>query len=68
MDTRRTTARRVEEEVANAGATPQGNRIPCQEKVVVNDQVPINALAMKDGEVTQPFSKWPKPSLLNLKP
>ena len=51
MDTRRTTARRVEEEVANAGATPQGNRIPCQEKVVVNDQVPINPPAMTDGEV-----------------
>ena len=30
---------RVKEEVANAGGTPQGNRVPLQDQVVVNDLV-----------------------------
>ena len=35
----------------DAGATPQGNRVPPQVQVIANDQVLVNPLAMTDGEV-----------------
>ena len=42
----------MEQEVANTGATPQGNWIPPREKVVVNDQVLVSATDITDGEVS----------------
>ena len=50
MNTRRIAARRVGDEIANVGDTPQGNRIPPQVQGVANDQAPVNPLVMKDGE------------------
>ena len=51
MNTRRTDARIVGEEVVNAGATPKGNQVPSQVQNAANDQVPVNPQAMTDGEV-----------------
>ena len=51
MNTRRTAVRRVGQEIANAGATPQGNRNAPQVQAAANDQVPVNPPAMTDGEV-----------------
>ena len=53
MKTRRTTTRKVGEEIANAGATPQGNQVPLQEQVAANDQVSVNPPAMNDSEVRE---------------
>ena len=50
MNTRRTVARRVGEEIADEGATPQGNRVPPQVKDAVNDQVSVNHPTMMNGE------------------
>ena len=41
MNTRRTTARRVGEEIANARAISQGNRVPPQVQAVANEQVQV---------------------------
>ena len=50
MNRRRKSARRVGEEIANVGATLLGNRNSPQVQVVASDQVPVNPLAMTDGE------------------
>ena len=51
MNTRRTNARRVGEEIENVRATPQDNQVPAQVQASANDQVSINPAAMSDGEV-----------------
>ena len=51
MNTRRTSARSVGDEIANAGATPQGNRNASQVKVAAHEQVSVNPLAMTNDEV-----------------
>ena len=53
MNTRRTTARRVREDVANEGVTPQGNQVPSQVQAAANDLVLVNPSAMTDGEVLE---------------
>ena len=51
MNTRRTIARGVGEENANAGVTPEGNRNAPQVQASANDQVLMNPPAMTDSEV-----------------
>ena len=51
MNTRRTTSIRVREDIAIAGATPQGNKIPPEVQATANNQVLVNPSAMTDGEV-----------------
>ena len=51
MNTRRKTARRVGEDIENAGATSHGNRNAPQVKAATNDQVLVNPPAITDGEV-----------------
>ena len=51
MNTRSTAARRVGEEIANAGATTQGNWNAPQVQAAANDQVPVNPPVMTHGEV-----------------
>ena len=51
MNTRRRTTTRVGEEIANARATPQSNRNSLEVQASANDQVLVNLLGMKDGEV-----------------
>ena len=53
MNTRRKTARRVGEEITNAGETPQDNQVPPQVQTVGNNQVLVDPLAMMDHEVTE---------------
>ena len=53
MNTRRTTARRVGEEIANVGATPQGNWVRPQVQATANYKVLVNPSAIKDGEVRE---------------
>ena len=51
MNTRRTVAIRVGEEIANAVTIPQENRNAAEVQATANDQVPVNPSAMIDGEV-----------------
>ncbi|TMX04502.1 hypothetical protein EJD97_007967 [Solanum chilense] len=51
MNTRRTVARRHDEEIANAGFPPRGNQVPTLEKVANDDQ----ALPMTDGDIRETF-------------
>ena len=51
MNTRRTAARRVGEEIANARANFQGYKVPPQVQAAANDQVLVNPPTMIDGEV-----------------
>ena len=51
MNTRRTTTRKVGEETANVGSTPQGNRNASQVKAAAHEQVSVNPLAMTNDEV-----------------
>ena len=37
----------------NARATPPSNQVPSKMQVVTNDQVPMNPLAMTNGEVRE---------------
>ena len=53
MDTRRTVARRVGEEIVNAGATPQSNRNAPQVQATANDHVLVNPPAMTDGKLRE---------------
>ena len=55
MNTRRTDARRVGEYIVNAGATPQGNRIPPQVHTLAIEQLSINPPAITDCEVRAVF-------------
>ena len=68
MNTRRTSVRRVRDEVANVGANPQGNKVPPQVQVATNDQLQVNPPAMKDGEVRKALLNIDKPSPFKLKP
>ena len=49
MTTRTTAARRVEEEIANAGVPPQDNQAP------LCDQDPVDPPAMTDGNIRAIF-------------
>ena len=49
MNSRRNTARRLEEEVANAGAPPYGHQVPALEENANVDQAPANPLPTEAG-------------------
>ena len=51
MNSRRNTARRLEEEVANAGAPPYGHQVPALEENANVDQAPANPLPMMEAEM-----------------
>ena len=50
MNIRRTDARKVGEEIANDGASPEGNRNDILVQVAANDKVLVNPQAMTNGE------------------
>ncbi|TMX02622.1 hypothetical protein EJD97_020750 [Solanum chilense] len=50
MNTRRTTSRRVGDEIVNAGATPPGNQVPLHVQYAMNDQFLVNSLATTDDQ------------------
>ena len=68
MIARKAAKRRVEEEIANAGALPQGNQVPPQEQIPLGGQVPVNPPAMTDGEIMPTFYVCLQPLILNIKP
>ena len=51
MNTQRNAARRLEEEVANAGAPPCGDQVPPLEENANVDQAPANPLPMMEAEM-----------------
>ena len=56
MNTRRTTTRKVEENLANAGVPPQRNQIPPQDnKVPLQDQALLVPPLMTDGAIRSKF-------------
>ena len=55
MNTRRTTARRLDEEIANVGVSPQGNQVPPLEEGANDDQDPVNPPPLKDGDIRDAF-------------
>ncbi|TMW93528.1 hypothetical protein EJD97_011534 [Solanum chilense] len=55
MNTLRTGARRLDEEIANAGVSPQGNQVPPLEEGANDDQDPVNPPPLKDGDIRDAF-------------
>ena len=55
VNTRSTTAKKVGEEIANAGATLQGNQVHPQVQGAANDHVRVYPLAKTDREVKEPL-------------
>ncbi|TMW99834.1 hypothetical protein EJD97_001873 [Solanum chilense] len=51
MNTRRNEARRLDEEIANAGAPPRGNQVPPLEEDVNDDQASVNPPPLTDGDI-----------------
>ena len=55
MNTRRTDARRIDKEIANAGFPRRGNQVPPLEKVANDDQGPVNPSPLTDGVIRETF-------------
>ena len=55
MTTRRSSIRRVEEEIANAGVPPLDNQVSPQEQAPLGDQVLANPLNITDGDIRTTF-------------
>ena len=51
MNTRRITARRLNEEIANAEVPPQGNQVPHLEEFANDDQGPVNPPPLTKGDI-----------------
>ena len=68
MNTRRTTARIVVDEIENVGETMQGNQVPPQVQAAANEQVLIDPPAMTGGEVSVVLFQMANTSPLKLKP
>ena len=51
MNTRRNVARRLEEEIANAGVPPHGDQVPPLEEDVNDDQAPVNPYPLTDENI-----------------
>ena len=49
MNTQRTTARRLDEEMDNAGVPPRGNQVPPFDEAANYDQDPVNPPPLLDG-------------------
>ncbi|TMX03309.1 hypothetical protein EJD97_017135 [Solanum chilense] len=56
MNARREAARRVEEDLANAGVSPQGNQVPPEDnQLPPQEQAPVIPPPMKDREIRSTF-------------
>ena len=55
MNTRRTDARRLDKEIANARFPPRGNQVPHLEKVANDDQGSVNPSPLTDGVIREAF-------------
>ncbi|TMX03111.1 hypothetical protein EJD97_018162 [Solanum chilense] len=55
MNTRRTYARTLDEDITNAGVPPRGNQVHLLKEVANNDQVPINPPPLTDGDIKVAF-------------
>ncbi|TMW97867.1 hypothetical protein EJD97_004878 [Solanum chilense] len=55
MNTRRTAARRLDEEISNAGVSPRGNQVPPLEEVPNDDQAPVSPPLLTDGDIRVAF-------------
>ncbi|TMX05864.1 hypothetical protein EJD97_006910 [Solanum chilense] len=55
MNTRRTAARELDEEISNAGVPPRGNQVPPLEEVANDDQAHVNPPPLTDGDVRAAF-------------
>ena len=53
MNTRRTSATRVGDDIVNAGANPKGKKILSQVQAAANDQLLINRTTVTHGEVRE---------------
>ena len=51
MNTLRTAARRLDEEISNARVPPRGNQVPPLEEVPNDDQAPVNPPPLTDGDI-----------------
>ena len=51
MNTRRNVTRRLEEEIANAGAPSRSEQVPPLEEDANVDQAPFNPPPLKDGKI-----------------
>ena len=68
MNTRRTAARRLDEEIANVGVSPQGNQVPPLEEGANDDKALVDRPPFTDGVINADLFKWPKPLLPKCKP
>ncbi|TMW94055.1 hypothetical protein EJD97_010796, partial [Solanum chilense] len=55
MNTLRTTAQSMDEEIVNVGTPPRGNQVPPLEENANDDQAPINPPPLMDGEIRDAF-------------
>ena len=55
MNTRRTSARRLDEEKANAGVPSRGNEVPPLEEVANDDQALVNPSPLTDEDISRTF-------------
>ena len=60
MNTRRNAARRLEEEMSNAGVTRRGDQVPPLGEDVNDDQVAVNPPPFMDKNIRLMYSKFPK--------
>ena len=51
MNTRRNVTRRLEEEIANAGAPPRGDQVPPLKEDANVDQALVNPPPLTDGDI-----------------
>ena len=51
MNIWRTTAQRLDEEIANAGIPPRGNQVPPLEEVANDDKALVNHPPLIDGDI-----------------
>ena len=51
MNTKRNTARRLEEQIINAGVPPHGYQVPPVEQDVNDDQAPVNPPPLNDENI-----------------
>ena len=61
MTTRRAAARRVEEEIANAGVPPLDNQVSPQEQAPLGDQALVNPPFMTEGDIWTTFINFLNP-------
>ena len=57
MNTRRNAAQRLEEEIANTGVPPSGDKVPPIEEDVNDDQAPVNPPPMTGENIRDALSQ-----------